>query len=490
MGPPNHVPILRGYTSLREAIRRASVEWGEKAAARVLGLLIVGELTAWAHYASGLLERIEPEFWRLLQQSERDTLLREEKYHVGGERPITWRPVFISEDLEKKSPWREMKAERAGAPHKIRDARKAKTASLSVADDSREDARLSSYAPLKREDIHKLHSLGKLSRGQLATWDRIRGKTRNRILSRVRQGRLSPKQAEGWTKKRGEDSFETPRTSLYDPMSLANWTLAMVTAWIIWRTPDAVRESWSDFRCECRGWEHIAISENGLERVGWELRRLPPISRSCVRELAMRQDDPANHVESPIRACDQLDRNLQSGELETSGIPHGGRRRVKIPAHDWIDFSYLHDDDQRPESIFSEEGGEPRYDVVRVRVGDVLRVWKPLPDVATPSVADETPNYEAIQPADVPPAAISPVDDDAGRETETVGGAAERRAKIGLRPVGKPRIIGDIILSQMRKMDPTELRNMSEKQMKHFFKAERSTCRSYRRQVMAENGDN
>jgi hypothetical protein len=347
------------------------------------------------------------------------------------------------------------------------------------------DGRLSSYSPLKREDILRLHRLGKLSREQLATWERMRGKVRNRILSLVREGRLSPAQAEGWTKKRGEESFETPdRAKLGDPISLPNWTLAMATAWIIWRSPDAVRDSWNDYRCECYGWDRIPIGGSGLQRMAWELRRLPPVSRSTVRSWAFRQDEPTNQIESPTRACALLDHKLQSGDVEATGIPHGGTGRVRIPPHEWIDFSYLNDDDQRPESIFSEEGVEPRYDVVRVRSSDVMREWKP-------NVAEVVSRDEATIPVspsrrtrlrtirESPPAAVSPV-----------GGRPEFQTKPGLRPVGRPPRKGDDILAQMREMSLLDLRELSEKQMEHSFGAARSTCRKYRKQVLAENGDN
>jgi len=348
--------------------------------------------------------------------------------------------------------------------------------------------RLSSYSPLKREDILSLHRFGKLSREQLATWERMRRKVRNRILSLVRQGRLSPAQAEGWAEKRGEEFFETPdRAKLGDPMSLPNWTLAMATAWIIWRSPDAVRESWNDYRCECYGWERIPIGGGAPKKMAWELRRLPPVSRSTVRSLAFRQDDPANQIEPPTRACDLFDHKLQSGDVEATGIPDGGTgQRVRIPPHEWIDFSFVYDDDEHPESVFSTVRGKPHYREVRVRVRDVMREWPPklAVDFASPESnavsrhPDESQNNETA-----PNIALAAVSSVARQEIRGVKDS-------GLRSVGKPRAKGDRILAEMRNMDRFDLRNMSEKEMEHRFEAVRSTCRNYRKQVLAENGDN
>jgi hypothetical protein len=352
--------------------------------------------------------------------------------------------------------------------------------------------RLSSYLPLKREDILSLHRLGKLSREQLATWERMRRKVRNRILSLVRQGRLSPAKAEGWTQKRGEESFETPdRAKLGDPMSLPNWTLAMATAWIIWRSPDAVRESWNDYRCECYGWERIPIGGGAPKKMAWELRRLPPVSRSTVRSLAFRQEDPANQIEAPTRACDLLDHKLQSGAVEATGIPDEGTgRRVRIPPHEWIDFSFVYDDDEHPESVFSTVRGKPHYREVRVRVGDLMREWPPNLTVdfassesnAVSRHPDESQNNETA-PTNIALAAVPSVND-ARQEIRAVKEGSK------LRSVGKPRTKGDGILAEMRKMDRLELSRMTEKDMEYRFEAVRSTCRNYRKQVLAENGDN
>jgi hypothetical protein len=61
---------------------------------------------------------------------------------------------------------------------------------------------------------------------------------------------------------------------------------------------------------------------------------------------------------------------------------------------------------------------------------------------------------------------------------------------ISPRPRGRKRIKGDEILKAMREMDRNELKKMSYKAMKHRFAAVGSTCESYRKQVLAINGDN
>jgi len=261
----------------------------------------------------------------------------------------------------------------------------------------------------------------------------------------------------------------------------------MATAWIIWRSPDAVRESWNDYRCECYGWERIPIGGGGLKKMAWELRRLLPVSRSTVRSLAF--DDPANQIEPPTRACDLLDHKLQSGDVEATGIPDGGTgRRVRIPPHEWIDFSFVYDDDEHPESVFTTVRGKPHYREVRVRVRDVMREWRPklAVDFASPESnavsrhPDESQNNKTAP--NVALAAVSSVEN-ARQEIRAVKDS-------GLRSVGHPRTKGDRILAEMREMDRFELLQMKGKEMEHHFKAAPSTCRNYRNQVRAENGDN
>lgn len=107
----------------------------------------------------------------------------------------------------------------------------------------------------------------------------------------------------------------------------------------------------------------------------------------------------------------------------------------------------------------------------------------PSPRPRTTRPARPRSNGDNIQSAVSPDAALASREGDA--QEKRLG-----RQDSNLRSVGHPRTKGDRILAEMREMDRFELRHMKGKEMEHRFKAVRSTCRHYRKQVLAENGDN
>jgi hypothetical protein len=79
---------------------------------------------------------------------------------------------------------------------------------------------------------------------------------------------------------------------------------------------------------------------------------------------------------------------------------------------------------------------------------------------------------------------------------EEIGNTAPRELKTArekqprtLRPLGRPNKKGPRILTEMRTMPKDELYDMKQAVMAARFDASESTCRNYREQVKAENGD-
>src|SRR5579871_4524907 len=94
------------------------------------------------------------------------------------------------------------------------------------------------------------------------------------------RGEITPDQAEAEAATIGLPPFAcTPDPTRFAPMNEVWWTLGMAAAWIIWRTPTAVRNVWSEYRREVREWrspfyhrlhesgygyrQPVAISEDG-----------------------------------------------------------------------------------------------------------------------------------------------------------------------------------------------------------------------------------
>ena len=78
---------------------------------------------------------------------------------------------------------------------------------------------------------------------------------RDRLIEEAKYGRLTPDQVELEVGRLGLEPLKfTPNPDEFDPMKEPTWSLIMTLAWVMWRTPDAVREMWDHYRKEFRVW--------------------------------------------------------------------------------------------------------------------------------------------------------------------------------------------------------------------------------------------
>ena len=215
----------------------------------------------------------------------------------------------------------------------------------------------------------------------------------------VLRGKKTPDEAEQWLaeknavadiKLRLPPFASYPDLVRFDPMAEKDWTLAMAAAWIIWRTPEAVREHWNDYRFECKEWrrreENLAdkqmgkwrFREGGMQR-GWEIRKRKLVSLHDVVHEAS-ESDPADLKISAREAVDDLWDRLEDGKPEATGIPSKlvspDARRIVITRHEWVDLSWEHLHDGTPDSVANSGDSGSRYDEVRVPREQVCEIWK------------------------------------------------------------------------------------------------------------------
>jgi hypothetical protein len=89
---------------------------------------------------------------------------------------------------------------------------------------------------------------------------------RDKLIGDVRRGDLTPEQAEAEVARLGLGPLASePDPASYDPMKEVDWTLPMAVAWIAYRTRDAVREWWDDYRAERWIWRFQAWQAFGAE---------------------------------------------------------------------------------------------------------------------------------------------------------------------------------------------------------------------------------
>jgi hypothetical protein len=141
----------------------------------------------------------------------------------------------------------------------------------------------------------------------------------------------------------------------------------MVASWIIWRTPEVVRNTWPRYRRELR---HLNPDD--------------PLSGQipdAMDVFALGESiDDGSPVVKGVAARDILWRELQKGSLVATGLPENSSGRIKIDPGEWNDLDFTgglngawhHDAIGRITEI------EPRYLQVLISADDVLKAFPTL----------------------------------------------------------------------------------------------------------------
>jgi hypothetical protein len=160
---------------------------------------------------------------------------------------------------------------------------------------------------------------------------------RQQLLEAVLNGELTPAQAETEALRLGIGQLATrPDPARFDPRKEEWWTLPMTIAWIVWRTPEAVRNQWDDWRSGCLHWEECRWTRGNDTPViaGHELKPMPPASWPL---LALDASHP--QTMTTREAHDQLWRALGHGAIEANAIDLEARKRVDVPKEEWKGLS-------------------------------------------------------------------------------------------------------------------------------------------------------
>jgi hypothetical protein len=100
---------------------------------------------------------------------------------------------------------------------------------------------------------------------------------REEILARTNRLQMSPWEAEKWAHERGKEPFARKLgPDDFDPMQQAMWTLPMAAAWLIWRSPDAVRDHWDEYRRQWTVWRRIPTTPGRMDQFTCELVPIGP----------------------------------------------------------------------------------------------------------------------------------------------------------------------------------------------------------------------
>ena len=210
---------------------------------------------------------------------------------------------------------------------------------------------------------------------QIRVWE----EERPAIERQVFLGEMISKEADAWAKEKGLPPFASQLDPvLPDPLGKTEWTLAMAAAWMIFRTLDAVREHWDEFRClpKWRRRKGNLDQEDGA--VGWEVRELTPVSLHDV--FIKRLKNSSNPLLRYHAEIDRLWGDLGSGNIHAKGIPYvrprvAGAEPIAIPSTEWAYLSKIDFHGGDKDFIGNFVDAEPLYERVRICSADVIELW-------------------------------------------------------------------------------------------------------------------
>lgn len=228
---------------------------------------------------------------------------------------------------------------------------------------------------------------------------------RDLLISRVHRGELEPSEAEAIASEKMLGPLATrPPSDEFDPMSRQWWTLPMTIAWIVWRTPEKVRDHWDDYLRLCWDWmgTRWPDPDTGRHFVGHLLRRLDSASLNFLKFDA---ETSKNSVFATVKdAVAGLWSALGRGSLPATGTDFASRRRAVIPAHGWSTLEWREVKSQEPVSVFHAGSTSDGYTAIRLQKTHVVSLWPPawpkldrLPTVMGPDGAGHMTLYSAVQ---------------------------------------------------------------------------------------------
>jgi hypothetical protein len=222
-------------------------------------------------------------------------------------------------------------------------------------------------------------------------------------IDRAQRGLMKPSEIEAELKAKGLPPLATrPAPEKFDPMAEVWWTMGMTAAWIVWRSPGAVRQVWSNYRREITVWlgprslrvfpapkpEQSWGYRGHLFRTeivtGYSLERLSDLNLFQVfSRLTIVSPNTGVAVLAGDDARVSLWRKLEIGQLVAEGIRNSSGERTPIRDAEWIDLGDFYQKDWPADSIGSQYEKSPRFLAVRVRSARVIELWPPPGTVET-----------------------------------------------------------------------------------------------------------
>jgi hypothetical protein len=202
---------------------------------------------------------------------------------------------------------------------------------------------------------------------------------RDDLIEEVKYGRMTPAEAEAERLGLGPLA-SVPDPQKFDPMSEAWWTLPMTVAWIVWRNDRDVLENYDPYRLEWFDWIYHKwrTGFEGAIHEGHFLEQRKPVTLPRLA-LSVCLDTVAAQSRENLVTFEEAEKSLwnalQDNQLQATGIPADGEKRVQIQDFEWRDLKAF---EERERDVVRYEAISRRgYNNIALRRQSVLSLWPP-----------------------------------------------------------------------------------------------------------------
>jgi len=203
---------------------------------------------------------------------------------------------------------------------------------------------------------------------------------RDRLISLVRYGKVTPQAAEAEAAARGWPPFERmPAVGTFDPMEESRWPIVMAVAWIAWRDIELTRRQASEStHWIFREWNQpIKNGTAFARRAGWFLETWskPTTVRLGFLEdiLNAKGELPSTRKMSVGAAEKELWRALSEGHLTAEAMDTSGKP-VDIPEREWP-YLMLFEEGERDALKYGALARFEPFKRVHLRRSDLFKLW-------------------------------------------------------------------------------------------------------------------
>ena len=211
---------------------------------------------------------------------------------------------------------------------------------------------------------------------------------RDRFITLVEHGKLSPENAEAFAARSGLQKIaREPEWPAFDPLREAFWTAGMAVVWIAARRIKSVRRVYPEFCAAAWEWRSMGT-------MSFPTRHSEIIHRKNCFWLSVLRPNPFDAIQQRSERClfdaegalEQLLFALRHGRIAATAICLKSEQRTSIPDFEWMD--YILNFNERGEEFVSRKAFQRVYRSPLFRAEDLLECWPEVKSAAAPTESE------------------------------------------------------------------------------------------------------